>query len=248
MYEKHAKLSASGATRWLACPKSVALEAKFEDTTSVYALEGTLAHNVAEAMLLDKLPNTNSANESYLNRVVYDENMKDYVNSYVEHCMELFTQAKLSNDDFIALVEERLAFDEFVPGGFGTGDFMIVTPKKLIVVDLKYGKGVKVDAPDNPQLRLYGLGGIQEYGWIYPFTTVEMHIVQPRLNHVSVEVLSRVELLEWAKNEVIEQAKMADNDEGEFKPGDHCRWCKANHTCTARAFGLLGTISNIIQK
>lgn len=242
MYTKHAKLSASGATRWLACPKSVALEAKYEDTTSVYALEGTLAHNVAEAMLLEKL-----TGENYLERIVYDENMKDYVSSYVEHCMELFTQAKLSNTDFVALVEERLCFDEFVPGGFGTGDFMLVTPEKLIVIDLKYGKGVRVDAPNNPQLRLYGLGGIQEYGWIYPFKTVEMHIVQPRLNHISVEVMSRVELLEWADKEVIEQAKMADNDEGVFKPGDHCRWCKANHTCTARAFGLLGTINDIIQ-
>lgn len=35
-------------------------------------------------------------------------------------------------------------------GGLGTGDLLIVADKVLTVIDLKYGKGVAVDAERNP--------------------------------------------------------------------------------------------------
>lgn len=239
MSKKHAKLSASGAHRWMICPKSVALEAQFPDTTSEYAQEGTEAHNIAEKNLKRRLKTPNTKNKP---------DMDSYIQGYVDYCLDLYNQAKIEHKDVLALVEERLNFNSWVPGGFGTGDFVLISPEKLIIVDLKYGKGVKVDAEDNPQLRLYGLGGISEYGWIYPFKTIEMHIYQPRLNHISVEVMGRNELEIWGEGEVIPKAKLASKNEGEFVPGEHCRFCKAGSVCKARTEFMLDQIKNIVRK
>lgn len=241
--KKHAKLSASGAHRWLSCPRSVALEEKFPDEESEYALEGTEAHGLAEKLLMDKLDQRKlkkKLSESDL------EKLSD-VETYIDYCMDLYTASILKYRDTIASVEEQLDFSPWVPGGFGTGDFVLVNPEKIIIVDLKFGKGVRVNAPGNPQLRLYGLGCINEYGWIYPFETVEMHIVQPRLNHISVETMTTRELLHWGKTYVKPRALLADKNEGEFKSGDHCRFCKARAVCVARSndmFDLIRQITN----
>jgi len=243
MAEKHATLSASGAHRWMECTKSIGLEDHFEkEETSVFAEEGTLAHAVAEAMLRDQLQT-----DSKIKWPKFDNVMREYVRMYVDYCRDLHTQAVLAGKDFTALIEERVNFDQWVPEGFGTNDFMLITAEKLIVIDLKYGKGIKVEALKNSQLRLYALGGIQEYGWIYPFQTIEMHIVQPRLNHISVEVMSRKGLEQWAEDTLVKKANQAMTGEGEYTPGDHCRWCKARATCSARAYSMLDIIQNIIK-
>ena len=51
MTRAHARLSASGAHRWYHCPGSVTLEESFPDRGSIYAEEGTLAHDLAEIVL-----------------------------------------------------------------------------------------------------------------------------------------------------------------------------------------------------
>ena len=48
MPNKHAMLSASSSSRWLACPPSAQLCAALPDTVTDYALEGTCAHELAE--------------------------------------------------------------------------------------------------------------------------------------------------------------------------------------------------------
>ena len=47
----HALLSASGASRWIACTPSPRLEESFENKSSSFAEEGTLAHEFAEINL-----------------------------------------------------------------------------------------------------------------------------------------------------------------------------------------------------
>lgn len=51
MPDVHAKLSASGAKKWIACPGSVLLEASVQDKPSAYATEGTNAHALGEAKI-----------------------------------------------------------------------------------------------------------------------------------------------------------------------------------------------------
>lgn len=242
----HAKLSASGSKRWMECPKSVALEEYFPEEESPFAEEGTQAHTFAEKLLKYTLAKDSKKLAKTQEKI--EKEMLNYLFDYVDYCIELYTQASLEHSDTIALIEERLDFSKWVPGGFGTGDFMIISPEKLIVIDLKYGKGVRVDAPENTQTRLYGLGGINEYGWIYPFKEVEMHIVQPRINHISVEVLPRKTLEEWGESVVKQKANMAEKDCGTFVPGDHCKFCRARAVCKARATYMLKTLQEIIAE
>ena len=49
--QSHALLSASAAHRWLICPPSARLEQQEENECSVYAEEGTTAHELAEIKL-----------------------------------------------------------------------------------------------------------------------------------------------------------------------------------------------------
>src|SRR5690606_2558332 len=213
---KHAILSASGAHRWLNCPLSARLEEHFPDEPSTYAEEVTKAHKLAEGILLDKI-----------DEPAPDE-MFEHVSRYVEVVLEKLTPGA------DLYVEQRLDFSPWVPEGFGTGDAVIVSDDVLEIIDLKYGKGVQVDAEGNPQLRLYALGAYNQFGMIYNFDRVRMTIVQPRLDHVSTEKLSLKELLQWGE-EIKPIAQKAFKGEGEFNPGPHCRFCRARRSCRARA-------------
>lgn len=237
----HAKLSASGSSRWMACTPSAALESDFKDTTSFFAEEGTAAHELSEIFLLHEIGEiTKRTRTMRLNKFKkenehYSQSMEDYVQSYVDVVMERVNEAHASTPDALVLVEQRLDFSDWVPEGFGTGDVLILADGQLEVVDLKYGKGVPVDAENNSQMRLYGLGAFDRYSMLFDIDRVRMTIVQPRLDSISSETLSADELLAWADGEVKPKAEMAWNGEGEFAPGAHCRFCKANATCRARA-------------
>ena len=247
----HAKLSASGAKRWLACPRSVALEEAEEEKESPFALEGTQAHAVAEILLAHALDKMDNDEADYEMRILNpSREMLDYVGAYVERCMESYHTEKLEDPEgTFALVEERVEFTNWVPEGFGTSDFSVIAPKRrrLIIRDMKYGKGVPVTAEDNPQPRLYALGMIQEWGWIYDIDEVEMHIDQPRLNSYTTEIMTTKELLEWAES-IKGKALEAFNDRGDFVPGEHCKFCRVRATCKARASHMLNTIKSIINE
>lgn len=245
----HAKLSASGAKRWMACPRSVALEEEEEEKESPFAIEGTLAHAVAEIVLRNKLAQmSNDDADLEIRALAPAQDMKDYVDMYVEGCIDSYESAKLEDPEAFAMVEEKVEFTNWVPDGFGTCDFAVISPqaRRLIIRDMKYGKGVPVSAEDNPQPRLYALGIIQEWGWIYDIDEVEMHIDQPRLHSFTAEIMSTKELLAWAEKEVKPKAKIAYNDKGVFKPGEHCKFCRVRATCKARAYSMLEIIQNII--
>jgi hypothetical protein len=144
-------------------------------------------------------------------------------------------EARKRDKSSIVMLEQRLDFSEWVPEGFGTGDVVIVSGGTLEVIDLKFGKGVQVDAKDNSQLRLYALGAWNEYEMLFDIENVRMTIVQPRLNHISTDEMKLTDLVEWADTYVKPRADMAMNGEGEYVPGAHCRFCKARFTCRARA-------------
>ena len=242
---KHAMLSASGAERWMNCTPSARLEENFEEETSVFAEEGTLAHEFADLELrfhFGEIP------ENVYNREIrkrrknelYTNEMEPQVGKYVDIVKELYATALKENGHAEIYIEQRLDFSHLVEQGFGTGDVTIVTDQKIQTIDLKYGKGIQVEAEENPQLKLYGLGALRANELLYDIQTIELIIVQPRLDHYSSWETSVTDLTNWGEEEVKPKAVKAYAGEGEQVVGDWCRFCKAKAVCRAMAEHNMG--------
>lgn len=228
---EHAMLSASGAHRWLNCPPSAILEDEAQDTAGPAAEEGTAAHALAEHKLRRALKLRSTRPTSPYE----DDAMGDYTDAYVTYVLEKYEAAKKLSPDAEILIEQRLDFSHLVPGGFGTGDCVIVADGHLTVIDFKYGAGVLVDAWNNPQMQLYALGALAEFDLLYDITDVEMVIYQPRRDNISEWSQPVSELTAWGENTVKPTAELAAVGKGEMKAGDWCGFCKIKSTCRARA-------------
>ena len=240
MPDVHALLGPSGAKRWMSCPPSARLEEQFEEEQSDYAAAGTLAHSLAEQILLyNNSEISKKALSGRINKLkqdpLYSQEMQEYIEDYANRVWEIVNEVKTSCPDALVLFEQQLDYSEYAPEGFGTGDVVIVADDLVNVIDLKYGKGVGVSAEDNPQLRLYGLGAYLEHSMLYDIQRVRMTIIQPRLENISTEELTAEELLAWAETEVKPKAELAFAGEGDFAVGDHCRFCRARKVCRAKA-------------
>ncbi|HLN88998.1 MAG TPA: DUF2800 domain-containing protein [Candidatus Binatia bacterium] len=236
----HAILSASGSKRWLTCTPSAKLEQGFPEEESTFAAEGTFAHELSEIHLSYYLGQIKRAafNRELKKRSdhpFYSQEMLDYIQTYVDIAAERINEAKAQTNDAVVLIEQRLDFSNWVPQGFGTGDIVIIADGTLEIIDLKYGKGVPVSAEENTQMRLYALGALHQFEFLYDIERVRMTIVQPRLDTVSTDEISVGDLLEWANEIVKPRAEMAIKGEGEFSAGEHCRFCRARYTCRERA-------------
>ena len=236
----HALLSPSGASRWIACPRSARLEQSFPDRAGVAAAEGTLAHELAELMIGFKLgrvkkPAYNKALKTIQTNELYSTEMLNYMDEYSSFVLEEFHNVQAHTPDAEIFLETRLDMTDYVPEGFGTGDVCIVADHVLTFIDLKYGKGVPVDATENKQMMLYALGLIKEYAHLYDAHTIRMTIYQPRLDSISTWSISVVELLDWAEIVLKPAAQLAFEGKGEFNPGKHCQFCKAKAVCRANA-------------
>lgn len=233
MPNKHALLSASSAYRWLACPPSALLSAKYEETSSSYAQEGTAAHALAEYKVLKALGR--KADDPTENLDYFNEEMDEATDAYAGYVLEQVAEAKKATTDPIVLVEQRVDFSTYVPDGFGTADALIIADDKLSITDLKYGRGVLVEADHNPQLMCYALGAYEMFSALYDIETVSMTIFQPRRDNVSVFEMKASDLLDWAENTLKPKAELAAEGKGDFTAGEHCRFCKAKADCRARA-------------
>jgi hypothetical protein len=228
----HALLSPSSASRWLACTPSARLETKFKDKTSSYAEEGTTAHTLAEAIIkyehgLIKKREYNKLRKEVEATEWYNEEMEECCQAYADHITEIMPEGAT------LIVEERLDMTNYVKGGFGTADAIILHDGTLYFRDLKYGKGVPVYADNNPQLKLYALGALNDFGYIFDVKRVNVGIFQPRLDNISVYEYSVEELTEWAETELKPKADLAYAGKGEYVAGSHCMFCKAKATCRA---------------
>lgn len=237
----HALLSASGSKQWMTCTPSARLEEHFpEEDESIFAKEGTLAHEFGELELLKIMKLINIF--GYKNKIkelrsheLYTDEMEGFVEEYVTTVIEQLN----SSEGAELIIEERVDFTRYVPEGFGTCDALIAAFKirKLFTTDLKYGKGVQVYAEDNPQLKLYALGALEKFrdplDGTYPFDTVVLTIVQPRLNHIDSWEISVEDLLKWAEGELTQKAKEAFAGTGTMVAGTHCRFCKFAPRCKA---------------
>lgn len=239
MPDKHAALGPSKAAQWIHCPPSVKLEEGFPDTGSEEANEGTFAHKLAEEVLRY---NNGEYTKAVFNRKIakmkedprYSDGMMEYVEEYAAFVWEQVNEIRNTCKDPLILFEQELHFEQYVPGGFGTGDVVIIADDTAHVIDFKYGKGVAVSADGNPQLRLYAIGVLLEYSDLYDIQKVKMTIVQPRLNSVTSDMMSAADLYTWADEVVKPAAELAENGNGHQEVGEHCRWCKAKAACKAQ--------------
>lgn len=247
----HAKLSPSGAHRWMQCPGSVVLEAKYPDTGSTYAREGSAAHELAAIVLEDNEPNAqgyvgmevefNDGDEVI--RWPVDQSMADHVDDYIRLVRERAAEKML-------LVERKLPIGHITGehGATGTADAVVIdhVNQTIEVIDFKYGMGVKVLADNNEQLQLYALGALEEYAVLGDFKWITMIIHQPRLNHVSEWTIPTKALLEFGDTvrdqaDLTRDAEMAAIRANDFlviedflDPGEkQCKWCKAKAGCPA---------------
>ena len=149
--------------------------------------------------------------------------------------MELVEEAKKTCPDPVVLIEQRLDYSKYVEEGFGTGDCVIIADGTLHIVDYKHGRGVLVEADDNPQMKLYALGALELFDCIYDIDTVSMTIYQPRRSNVSTFTIPKDELYEWADQVLAPTAELAFNGDGEYHCGEWCQFCKAKADCRERA-------------
>lgn len=234
MQEKqHAKLSASSAHRWLNCPPSVKLCEQFNDEGSSYAEEGTQAHLYFEYKLKTALGI--KCKDPTPSLTYYNEEMESCANDYVAYILEIMENERSAGLNPQIFIEQRVDFSRYVENGFGTCDAIIVSDGTIYVVDMKFGKGVRVESKGNPQLLLYSLGALEHFGMLYDISVVSMVIFQPRLEHISDETVFIETITKWAEEVLIPTARLAYNGEGEFKAGEHCRFCKAKAQCRERA-------------
>lgn len=236
----HAVLSASGSSRWLMCTPSARLEEGFPDTAGMAAQEGSLAHNIGDLLVRNKAGRiSDKALADCLVNLqkdpLYFPEMLELVEGYAQYVIDEWTAAKVRTSDAILDVEVKLDLTDYIPEGFGTGDAVIVADGVMRIIDLKFGKGVPVNCKENKQMMLYALGALSAYDVLYDIKRVEMTVYQPRLENISTWGIDVPQLKYWGTEWLKPRAEMAFNGEGEFLPGDHCRFCKAKNRCRALA-------------
>jgi len=266
MPDVHALLAPSAAKRWMTCTPSARVESLLPERGSAYAREGTIAHAVAECLLhyylgYEPLAVYDDPWGHYVDFVMacpeirelesqaaqegfdFREILETVHNDYVGIVWSDYVKAMAEDPGAVLLVEWRVGLSDYVPESFGSSDAIIIWADKMNVYDLKYGKGVRVHAKGNPQMRLYALGALIGPGETYPVKTVRTTIIQPRLHAVSSDTIGAYDLLIWAADKLVPVAKAAWKGEGDFVPGEHCEFCRAKATCKA----LLEYTSRVVR-
>lgn len=229
----HALLSASSSARWLACPPSAVAAAMYPSADTEFTREGTLAHEVAEIVARSRVDGV-LAFRTWADDVTPE--MVRCAEAYADYILELVT-----DDAAVVLLEQRVDFSPWVPGGFGTCDCLIIQGHRLDVVDYKYGQGVAVSAEGNSQMSLYGLGALHAFGMIYDIQEVVLHIFQPRINNISAWHTDNIDLRAWGE-EIQPLAFDAAKGKGEMSAGEHCRFCPHAGKCPELARSCMKTV------
>ena len=214
----HAVLSPSSSSRWLACPGGLLPSLEIPSTTSPYAEEGTVAHEWFE---------------KYLNGVDIKALMLDDIDMFY-HVRDGGDYVLKTTNGLVPVTESKMfIFKVKNTDCFGTVDAYAIVGKTLHVFDFKYGAGVRVEAKLNTQMMLYAYGVLQKMRDAATITSVEIHIVQPRMNNYSMYGFAIKELEQFIEEYVKPTAMLAVTGRGAVVAGDHCRFCPLKGRCAA---------------
>ena len=239
----HSSFSPSSFAIFQGCQRAYLLTKDLPSYDTPYTLEGTKAHEYVEYLVRKNVL------KEKVKEPDHDREMEICGNDYLD-----FVKSKIMEnvDTYITtFVEEKVRFEKFIKGGFGSCDLLIVCKNKLIITDYKYGKGVSIESKDNPQLLLYALGALEfisisELNDVLDIKEVEMNIFQPRIDNYSSDTKSFDELMAFGKK-AHDVALLCLKEDAPIKAGPWCKWCKVNPICKERAKNCLKTIERILS-
>lgn len=229
---EHSKLlSPSSMGRILSCPGSVKASSGIPEQTTLFSEEGSDAHQLAEIRLKEFLGNKQNFDTKTL--TWYSQEMEDYISGYVAYVSEKIELAKQVCKDPQVLIEQRVQAPRYDESLYGTTDVSIIADNELTIIDLKYGKGVQVNAKENIQEMIYAICCLETFGSLYDIQTVNLCIYQPRLSNVSEWSISVEELYKWAEEILKPGIQKVHDGVEEFNPSKYCQFCKARPLCKA---------------
>jgi len=242
----HAQLSPSSAVRWMSCPGSVRMCEGIPDTSSAASLEGTMMHGVASHCLIQ---GTDAAGyvgvTDPITGLILQAEQAQAIQTYVDTVRDIVvtTGGKL-------LVEQRLSIWHMTgeEDAHGTADAVILTMDELIVIDAKFGRGVAVDAEENPQLMMYAAAAYVEHELAYDFKRVRMMIVQPRLNASPEWTIPVAELNEFMEEVQISAELTRQPDAPLVVSAKGCQWCRAKATCPAITNQIMDDFDDVVPE
>ena len=242
----HAILSPSSAKRWINCTPSALLAEAAGSKTSVYAEEGTLAHEIAEHALTqyleclydpimdEELP----IRDEHLKNPLFSIDMANYIRDYCEYVIGEVYEMDRADDMCKMFLERRVDITDYAPDSFGSVDVTLVSNKTIHIIDLKYGAGVKVSADHNEQMMLYALGSLKAAA-SQKIANIRMTIAQVRLDHYDTFEMSKGELLDWAEKVLKPAAKAAIQGKGKQVIGSWCGFCPVKAQCREQRDAIL---------
>jgi hypothetical protein len=242
----HAQLSPSSAVRWMSCPGSVRMCEGIPDTSSDASLEGTMMHTVSAHCLTR---GTDAAGYVGVTDpetgLILQVEQAQAIQTYVDTVRDIVVTTGGA-----LLVEQRLSIWHMTgeEDAHGTADAIIMTMDELIVIDAKFGRGVAVDAEENPQLMMYAAAAYVEHELAYDFKCVRMMIVQPRLNASPEWTIDVAELNEFIE-EVQISAELTRQPDAPLVPSAKgCQWCRAKATCPAITNRIMDDFDNVVPE
>ncbi len=231
----HARLSASGAERWMECSASISLAERFGLTgeESVYAAEGTAAHELAAECLEQGTDAWEYIGQEFYKHKV-DADMSVYVQMYLDYIRETYADVR----GVEIVVETRIDDPGIHKDHGGAVDCYVIGPAFVHVYDFKYGAGIAVDIGGNPQLRYYAHGvlyKLRKEGRLNGILHVGTTIVQPRSFHRDGPIREKwydvEEIFQWFDWETLPAMDRVDNEDPRIKCGEWCRFCPAKLVC-----------------
>lgn len=242
----HAILSPSSAKRWINCTPSALLAEAEGSKSSVYAEEGTLAHEIAEHALTQYLegmydPIIDEAlpiKDEHLKNPLFSIDMANYIRDYCDYVIGENYEMQKADGLSKMFLERKVDITDYAPDSFGSVDVTLVSDKTIHIIDLKYGTGVRVSADMNEQMLMYALGTLRSLE-TDRIEKIRVTIAQVRLDHYDTFEMSKGELLDWAEKVLKPAAKAAIQGKGKQVIGSWCGFCPVKAQCRAQRDAIL---------